>query len=591
MNADEQLLTEFDRLVDTDIAEAEVRLQDIRRRVDESNDGHERRQAEIVCDICTSMLKYATSQVDEAFALINRALDSGNDNTTTTIDILALEHLAKMFRETGKRFDAIDTYVKAADVSETLNQHRYASAAYLSAAITSRALGILPLALSYARKSLMHAELTGRLSQINYAKSEIAIVLVLTGGSVDEATEIILGILGTLGENDIGDAARYHGHLMNLYLRVKKLQQGIEHGLISLELNNQQQNDGVACLTHTNLSRCYQAIGDLEQAMYHAEKAVELSAKSPGWDIAGTNLNMAVLLDLRGETASAIEHALRALDVAIRNDALLRRSEIEEFLHNVYSSINERDKAYEYLLAWRSSSRQAEERRNASVVLNEEFQRRTAEREAERDAARQEAKLQRRLLEALVPDWIADRMIAGESPIADAHENVAVLFVDIVGFTSSTVDFAPSELRSYIETAYSLWDTVASKHGAVPIKTIGDGWMATIGLRPTDSDITHRALELAVDLLTSSTAPIRIGLHVGPVISGVVSTSRLAFDIWGRTVNLAARLEAAAPPGSVLILSETLERVSLSSMLSIRSYDVDLRGFGLVSVVSITTAV
>jgi adenylate cyclase len=203
------------------------------------------------------------------------------------------------------------------------------------------------------------------------------------------------------------------------------------------------------------------------------------------------------------------------------------------------------------------------ERLEVNVRRLEEFQdsnstlasRLLTELEAER------ARSQRLLLNVL-PQRIVDRLEAGEALIADRHESVSVLFADIVGFTETSARLAPATLIEALNELFSGFDTICDQTGVEKIKTAGDAYLVIAGLggEPDHATtITETALRMIeqVEARAGRGADwrIRIGLHGGPVVAGVIGTSKFAYDVWGDTVNVAARLEAASEPNHIHVSS------------------------------------
>jgi adenylate cyclase len=205
-----------------------------------------------------------------------------------------------------------------------------------------------------------------------------------------------------------------------------------------------------------------------------------------------------------------------------------------------------------------------------------------AELEAER------AKSERLLLNVL-PQRIIDRLAGGETLIADRHESVSVLFGDIVGFTTISARLAPAVLIQELNELFSGFDAICERTGVEKIKTVGDAYLVIGGL---DGDPDHAAAiaETALQMIeqvearpgTSGDGPelrIRIGLHAGPAVAGVIGTTKFAYDVWGDTVNVAARLEAASEPNRIHISGTMAVLLEDRFQLSPRG-TVDLKGKG-----------
>ena len=215
-----------------------------------------------------------------------------------------------------------------------------------------------------------------------------------------------------------------------------------------------------------------------------------------------------------------------------------------------------------------------------------------ARREFLTDGALAEARLRvDDLLHSMMPREIVDRIQAGETTIADIHGEVSIVFADLVGFTALSRQLSARQLVHMLNTVFSRFDAAAGRLGVEKIKTIGDAYMAVGGLSTSDEAGEHAARmadfalamrDITADLAQEMELPIavRIGLHVGPVVAGVIGVKKPAFDCWGDAVNMASRLEHASRPGAILISESSHERLRGGFEVEAAAA-VDLKGIGL----------
>src|SRR5436190_11392096 len=172
------------------------------------------------------------------------------------------------------------------------------------------------------------------------------------------------------------------------------------------------------------------------------------------------------------------------------------------------------------------------------------------------------------LLRNILPAEIATRLRNGESNIADHFDDATVIFADVVGFDKITARMKAYEIVACLNQLFSEFDKLAEDVGIEKIKTIGDNYMAVAGVPTPRSNHARMATKFALDVVTATTrlrsrlpAPfaIRVGLHSGPVMAGVIGTRKFAYDVWGDTVNIAARMEAASQPNRVLASAATVK--------------------------------
>ncbi|MCX5743834.1 MAG: HAMP domain-containing protein [Proteobacteria bacterium] len=171
-----------------------------------------------------------------------------------------------------------------------------------------------------------------------------------------------------------------------------------------------------------------------------------------------------------------------------------------------------------------------------------------------------------RLLLNVLPGPIADRLKRGESLIVDRFDAVSVMFADLVGFTSLSAVTSPEALVTMLNELFSMFDRLAEKHGLEKIKTIGDAYMVVAGVPQPIADhavaIAHMGIDMQLGLAAYSKKvgqplAIRIGIHSGSVVAGVIGTKKFIYDLWGDTVNTASRMESHGLPGRVHVTEAT----------------------------------
>jgi class 3 adenylate cyclase len=181
-----------------------------------------------------------------------------------------------------------------------------------------------------------------------------------------------------------------------------------------------------------------------------------------------------------------------------------------------------------------------------------------------------EAELRRQksdeLLYNILPVEVAEELkLTGQSE-ARQFDNITVIFTDFVNFAGISEQLSPTELVAEIDTCFRAFDAIIEKHGLEKIKTIGDAYMAVAGLPKAQSDHAVRVARAAVDILRfiethRGKFNVRIGLHTGSVVAGIVGVKKYAYDIWGDTVNTAARMEQNSEANKINISGPTFELI------------------------------
>jgi len=193
-----------------------------------------------------------------------------------------------------------------------------------------------------------------------------------------------------------------------------------------------------------------------------------------------------------------------------------------------------------------------------------------------------------RLLLNVLPTAIADRLKGGEQTIVDAVPEATVMFADIVGFTRIAATFTADRMVSLLNEIFSEFDALSELKGLEKIKTIGDAYMVVGGVPLPLPDHAVRCAKMAFEMLSSmrsfnlrhqSNWQLRIGLHTGPLVAGIIGSSKFSYDLWGDTVNIASRLESHGEPGIPQVSQVTADLLRELFVLEPRG-DIDLKNRG-----------
>ncbi len=165
-----------------------------------------------------------------------------------------------------------------------------------------------------------------------------------------------------------------------------------------------------------------------------------------------------------------------------------------------------------------------------------------------------------RLLLNTLPAPIARRLQAGEERIAEHFDAVTVLFADIVGFTRMAADVPAEAVVDLLGRVFTEFDALSDRFGVEKIKTIGDAYMVVAGLPTARPDHMQAMADMALAILGAvervnaalgTALAVRVGMHSGPVVAGIIGTRKFAYDLWGDTVNTASRMESHGVGGKI----------------------------------------
>ncbi len=175
-----------------------------------------------------------------------------------------------------------------------------------------------------------------------------------------------------------------------------------------------------------------------------------------------------------------------------------------------------------------------------------------------------------KLLLNILPKPVADRLKKGERTIADSFPEVTVLFSDLVGFTQMSAGIAPTELVERLNEIFLSFDILTELHNLEKIKTIGDAYMLVGGLPMPRADHVEEVADMAIDMADAisrlnkqngSNIRIRVGIHTGPVVAGVIGKNKFNYDLWGDAVNIASRMESHGLPDHIQVSEATYRHI------------------------------
>ena len=423
--------------------------------------------------------------------------------------------------------------------------------------------------------------------------------------------------------------AESHINLGAIYFALKKHDMAIEHLTIGSK-NSEEIGDqvGIAmCLI--NLALVYEALGEYETALDYHVRSLALSEKMESKkEIATTLSNIGSLYLRMNRNSEAIDYALRGMRVAEETGLARLISLAAGNAYSAYKATAQQDKAlemYELHIKLRDSMMSEDNQRE---VLRQEYKY-VYEKEALTDSlefVKKEAVMIERtekqriglfaagggllmvlalafviysgkkksdeLLLNILPAEVANELKAKGHADAKQIDEVTVLFTDFKGFTALAEKLTAKELVDDLNVCFSAFDRIMEKYGIEKIKTIGDAYMAAGGL-PTPnnthaSDVVNAAMEMR-DFVEAGKAEklrkglpffeVRIGIHTGPVVAGIVGIKKFSYDIWGDTVNTASRMESSGEAGKVNVSETTYELVKNQFSCDYRG-EVEAKGKG-----------
>lgn len=232
------------------------------------------------------------------------------------------------------------------------------------------------------------------------------------------------------------------------------------------------------------------------------------------------------------------------------------------------------DNAVETVMLRRNNKKLIYELQVNNEQLELKVQQRTREIERQKEIIETAKAQSDSLLLNILPDEIAEELKKFGKSYARKHNQVSVLFSDIKGFSFMAETLTPVKLVTQLDEVFGAFDNIIAKYDMEKIKTIGDAYMCACGLPLPDQENAIKAVKAGMDMQrfinefglankiqNLPVFEVRIGIHTGPLVAGVVGLKKFAYDIWGDTVNLASRMEQHSEAGKVNISGETYQLI------------------------------
>lgn len=189
------------------------------------------------------------------------------------------------------------------------------------------------------------------------------------------------------------------------------------------------------------------------------------------------------------------------------------------------------------------------------------------------------------VLANVLPPAIAHRLRTNPGVIAESHQDASVLFADIVDFTPYAASRSSDEVVGFLNDVFSRFDDLVQRYGLEKIKTVGDAYMVAGGILDRQEShldsMARLALEMS-DVARSMGKELRVGIHAGPLVAGVIGTTKYLYDLWGDTVNTASRMESNGCPGRIQVTETVVARLEPTFEFERRG-PIEVKGLGVVT--------
>ncbi|MCG3165919.1 MAG: Photosystem I assembly protein Ycf3 [Bacteroidia bacterium] len=386
------------------------------------------------------------------------------------------------------------------------------------------------------------------------------------------------------------------GNIANIHRQTGNDSKAIEYNKKALQIAEETGDKKNLSLLTNNIGLVYEKQGKYDDALKYFMKSVMLKESiGDTKGIASTYSNIGNLYRAKGDQNNAVKYQKIALDLIANSNAKPLEKDIYKEISQSYAKIGDYEEAYKNHLKFfqlhdELFSQEARNRLNELVtgyeteksrreaeifkLRNVELKKRNDKIQKQSKVIAEEKRKSDELLLNILPAEVAEELKKNAKVAPRKYKQVTVLFTDFKGFTEQAEKLSAEELVSELDMIFGAFDRILPKYNVEKIKTIGDSYMCAGGL-PTPNktnavDVVKAAIEM-LEFLNKLKKErqkkkqhffdVRIGIHTGPVVAGVVGTKKFAYDIWGDTVNTASRMESSGEPGKINISGATYELV------------------------------
>jgi len=491
-------------------------------------------------------------------------------------------NIATIYRIFGENDKALEFLGRALLLFEEINHKEFKANALSSIGGVFFGLSDYTKALEYFTKSLYIYEEIAFKVGISHALENIAHVY-NSLFDISKALEYYEKSLQI--SKEIGSKERIASNIHNIgtvYVNLLDYTRAIEYYEKSLHINEEIGNKNGIADNLGNIGAVYKELSEYQKALKYCSNSLQIFEENGNKK--GIASNLVYIGSIYTVDESPLFNVKKAEDYL--QNALKLAEEIgeKEIIKGVYEKLHT-------LRLNQEQYKEALELHLKSVALEKEILSNEAKKQADsfhiqRKLAEQEIQMaeergrllgRESILRNILPDSVTDRLVNGENPIADHFETASVLFMDLVGFTTLATIAPPKQLVYLLDAIFQKADEVVETYGLEKIKTIGDGYLAVANVTSPLENHQHSTALAALQLLETmrdfvvnipsdlgdtnwienmKDIEIRIGIHTGEVVAGIIGKNKYTYDLWGDAVNIASRMESNSKAGRIHISEE-----------------------------------
>lgn len=514
--------------------------------------------------------------IETSAAFVQKALETIQSSPNTFLLAEILTSQGFVYYQQNKFAEALPAFTEALRLHREVNDKHSVINNTINLGLINFHLGNYPEALSYYSEALETATELNSDEKLGLVNNNIGMVYYMMG-EFNRALSYYsnaLAIHVRMGNSYI--LSRDYNNIGLCLWSLGRHDEAIENYQISLEHCDASGYEYLRPTILENLGLVYFATNEYTKVKEYFTKALEGHRQTnQPHSLARLKGNLGMLYAQKDFDEFDVSKAEAYLLQAVHElEAIGSKRELYEYLKELarlYQDMEQWKPALEYYVKYIQVEKevQSEEARRAAERLDAERIENARQKEIEIERTR--SKEREQILNNILPESITTRLINGENPIADYFDSVSILFMDIVGFTGIASTAGVSQILFLLNTVFTITDGIMKEYGLEKIKTIGDAYMAVSGAPVYREDHAHYTARAALALRDAigslslrdySSSPdqlkglpdgiqVRIGVHCGSVAAGVVGNSKFFYDMWGDTVNTAARLESHGQTGKI----------------------------------------
>jgi len=555
------------------------------------------------CNNIIGLLLFELSRSNEGLSYLERAyeiaLELGDkDNLSTITGNLGLVHSSL-----SNDVKALELLRFSEDISKELKTYDHLAIVSDNIATIFNKHGDYSKALDYFSKALeLHTKSNAK-DGIGRALGHIGSVY-FSMNDLEKAQEYLFKALSIHEEIDYKRGIEtWHEILGDIMLEKGNADEALNHFTKAIDVNRFLGNPITEAVHIGSIGDVHLHKGQLDEAYDCYNTALEMLLDSER--VGDYYDNLLQMTKIKSNPEFAQHDISKAETILLETLESLRKLSLKSIelaylnhLSDMYKSQGKWEEAYQFYVLSMNVQQEINSNEVRDKIKDMEFQQAYHQMEQQRLVELTRLQEKEQLLHEILPSHVAEKIIRGEKTIAEECHDMTIMFADIVGFTSLSEQLQPSQIIELLNSVYSNLDQLAEMHGIEKIKTIGDAYMAICNTDENLKEHKRQMLTFAkqiphsckeITLPNGDCLQIRIGIHSGPTVTGVIGTKKLSYDVWGDAVNTAARMESYGEPETIQISQEFYEEVKdfevVKSMHFLTQKEVAMKGKGMMHTV------